>query len=228
MHYVEKFIEKKVKQRPVNVLTEKLINETQETINEVKKLTKELREAQEEAECYSKMLESVIDAMPGIVWGKKADGTFFLTNKNIRDTLLDGASKQEALSMSGESAARVSKKGDTLHLDCKKSDEEVLRTKKAGTFIERGLVNGRYVVYRTTKAPFFDINGNLIGTVGFGREITRDCKIINDSIAGIDTALSLCEGRCRSSKLLAESLIKVKEIVADNYGTVCDVEVKDV
>jgi PAS domain-containing protein len=219
---IERFVERRVRRKPHNILAQRLIDEAEGTITEIKKLTRELRRSQERAERYSRMLMHVIDTMPGIVWGKRLDGTFFLTNKTLRDTLLGGVSKKEALKLSAEMAANKLGRGDTLHLDCAATDKEVLETEKPGTFIERGYINNEYRVYRTSKAPYYNHEGKLVGTVGFGRDVTGDCAVINEGIEAIERALELCEGSCQSSNELAECLSRMKDIVIINYGTVCE------
>lgn len=62
------------------------------------------------------------------------------------------------------------------------SDLVVLKTKKPQRFDEFGNVKGKFLYIDVYKAPFRDENGNLIGTVGCARDITREKKAEEERI----------------------------------------------
>lgn len=220
--WLEQYFEKKVRAKPAILLTERAIKESEEVSKAVKELTKRLRDTEEKTERTCNMLRAVIDSMPGMVWGKRLDGTFFLTNRQVRDKMLGGVSIEEAREGSAESFAKHMARGDTLHLDCAKTDKIVTDTQESQNFIERGIVNGVYTVLRTSKAPFYNKQGTMIGTVGFGREITKDCSIINASLDKAKRALVTCPQVCDPSLQLISLLESMVDNVEEEYSEACE------
>lgn len=54
------------------------------------------------------------------------------------------------------------------------SDFEVLSQQKPVRFTESGYVAGEFKCLEVDKTPFYDENGNLIGTIGVGRDMTSE------------------------------------------------------
>ena len=220
--YLERYFEKKVRAKPASKRAEAAIEKSIEVSGRILELTQKLRETEEKTERTCAMLRAVIDAMPGLVWGKRLDGTFFLTNSQVREKMLGGISIEEARAGSAESFAKSMARGDTLHIDCARTDSIVLKKQKGLNFIEKGFVNGQFTVLRTSKAPFYDKNGKLIGTVGFGREITKDCSIINDSLSRAKDALITCPRVCEPSLGLISLLEGMVTSVEGEYSEACE------
>lgn len=218
---VENFFERRVLAKPIVILTEKALKEAEEVSAVVKELTKKLMETEKKNEQTCAMLRAVIDSMPGMVWGKRLDGSFFLTNKRVRDKLLGGVSIKEARQGSAESFAAKTARGDTLHLDCARTDELVVQAEKGLHFIEKGFIDGKYVIFRTSKAPFYNGAGKLIGTVGFGREITDDCTLISKSLIDAKNALGTCPRVCDPSLQLVALLESMIGSVESKYSDAC-------
>lgn len=76
---------------------------------------------------------------------------------------------------------------------CTASDFEVLREQKPITFNETGYVRGELICLEVDKAPFYDEDGNLIGTIGVGRNITSRMLLEqkNDRLLYFDQLTSL-------------------------------------
>ena len=223
LQVVNNFIEKRVRNRPENLMIAEMITSYDDNTEEIARLVKELKITQQRALKYSTMLEGVIDAMPGIVWGKDLQGRFFLTNKQLRTTLLGDMSTKEALLCSAESAAeKAGIEHNTLYVACSETDKIVLKELKPMTFVERGFVYGKWQVYRTAKAPYYSCDGELKGTVGFGRNITNDCEIIIESLKSIEKASNLCEKRCENSIIMLDTLTAIGKVINEQYGGVCE------
>lgn len=56
---------------------------------------------------------------------------------------------------------------------CNLSDLQVIKEKKTLRFNESGYIRGKYKHFEIDKAPFYDEDGKIIGTIGVGRDITR-------------------------------------------------------
>ena len=70
--------------------------------------------------------------------------------------------------------AAKAKYGDKNHQfgeKCANSDDIVLNTLEKQKFFESGKVKGKMLYLEVYKAPFY-INGNLLGVIGTGRDMT--------------------------------------------------------
>jgi len=145
-----------------------------------------------------RMVKLMANTLPDLVWAKDLEDKFIFANTAIRKKLLKC---REGEIIEGKNdlyfALRERNEGQrhTFGEICINSDEIVKRTKKKGRFLEDGLVRGKYLALDVHKAPMFDDNGELIGTVGAGRDVTADIKI--------QKALEESEGRFQ---LLANSI----------------------
>ena len=221
LDFINTLVEKKVRKSPSNMLINEMLDEYDISTQEIAELARELKAAQLKALRYSTMLSSVIDTMPGMVWGKRLNGTFFLTNKQLRDRLLGGISVDESIEDDVGIFEEMTKRGDTLHIDCQRTDSMVVRNNASMDFIERGYVGNRLVILRSSKAPFKDCDGNIIGTVGFGREVTDICKLVNSSIAKAKKAMRTCPTLCENSKGMLEILREAVDAIEGEYCEQC-------
>jgi PAS domain S-box-containing protein len=234
MGLIKNWVEKRVKKSHKNKQIEESLKVVDETASTISELTRELRKKEEELiaekEKYLSMynmLQSIIDGMPGIIWAKDLDGRFILTNKEIRRILMNDCSVEESLGRTAEEFAIKINNNDTLHVDCERTDKIVLATLEAGNFIERGLINGKQSVYKTTKGPLYDNEGNLIGTVGFGRDITEECKNAFYVLSNVEEAAKTCPRLCVFSDEMNETLGNVIGTLHKIISTTCDLNKKE-
>lgn len=125
------------------------------------------------------MVRLMADTLPDLIWAKDLDDRYLFANTAIREKLLK-CRAGEILKGKDDLffATRERNEGHqhTFGEICINSDEIVKKTGKKGRFLEDGLVRGVYLALDVHKAPMFDEKGNIIGTVGAGRDVTNDIK----------------------------------------------------
>jgi len=115
-----------------------------------------------------------------MMWVKDLNCKYLYANKALCENLLMAKSLEEAI---GKDDIFFANRERALHPDdkewhtfgelCKNSDLEVLNSGKPMRFEEYGNVRGKLLYLEVFKAPFYDKEGNIIGTVGAGRDITE-------------------------------------------------------
>jgi len=123
-------------------------------------------------------LMRLTDTLPDMLWAKDINGKYLFANQAICDNLLM-ATKEEVIGNGDVGFALRERakhpenlKWHTFGELCFNSDEVVLKEKKPMRFEEYGHIKGKMTYLDVHKAPFYDENGALIGTVGAGRDVT--------------------------------------------------------
>lgn len=165
--------------------------EAENTVESLKQRIRELEDALARAEAprcnageigaLSHMSSSfqrlMADNVPDLIWAKDMDDRYIFANKAICRILIMCDTTDEALGQTDVFFAGRERSRGYLHTFgeiCVNSDQVVKATRKPGRFIEEGFVRGSYLVLDVHKAPLFDETGTMIGTVGCGRDITRE------------------------------------------------------
>jgi len=127
----------------------------------------------------SELLDLVTETLPDMLWIKDIEGKYIYANKAICDTLLMAKDIHEPI---GKGDVFFALRERETHADkpywhtfgelCFDSDKTVIDSKKPMRIEEYGNVKGNLLYLEVYKAPFFDKMGNVIGTVGAGRDIT--------------------------------------------------------
>jgi diguanylate cyclase (GGDEF)-like protein len=128
----------------------------------------------------AKLLDLVTDTLPDMLWIKDTEGNYIYANKAICDGLLMAKDTQEPIGKGDvffalrERAAHADKpQWHTFGELCFNSDQVVIDNKKPMRFEEYGNVKGKMLYLEVYKAPYYDYDGTIIGTVGAGRDITK-------------------------------------------------------
>jgi PAS domain S-box-containing protein len=148
-------------------------------ITDLKNAFEKLEENEKKHKETIKFFRLMMDNIPELVWAKDIKGRFLFVNKTDAE-FLGAKDTEEPIGKGDMFFANRSKQErpnikdwHTFGEICVNSDEIVLKNKKSGRFDEFGNVRGKFLYLDVIKAPIFDDNGNLIGTVGFGRDVTK-------------------------------------------------------
>ena len=135
----------------------------------------------------SELLSLLTKHLPDMLWVKDLDGKYIYVNQAICDSLLMAKDTQEPI---GKDDVFFALREREAHKDkpdwhtfgelCFNSDQDVIDNNKAMKFEEWGNVKGKLMYLEVYKAPFYDKDGNIVGTVGAGRDITEMKKVQTD------------------------------------------------
>ncbi|WP_457592618.1 diguanylate cyclase domain-containing protein [Hydrogenimonas sp.] len=126
-----------------------------------------------------RLLDMIIDYAPDMFWAKDLQGRYLFTNKALCEKLLGIEDMREAI---GKTDIFFALKEMASHPDNpswytmgemrQNSDELVIKHLTPMHFEEHGRVRGKEIYLDVHKAPLYNCDGVLIGTVGIGRDIT--------------------------------------------------------
>ncbi len=126
-----------------------------------------------------RLLDMIIDYAPDMFWAKDLQGRYLFTNKALCEKLLDVKDVREAV---GKTDIFFALKQMASHPDNpgwytmgemrQNSDEIVIKHLTPMHFEEHGKIKGKDIHLDVHKAPLYNCDGVLIGTVGIGRDIT--------------------------------------------------------
>ena len=147
-----------------------------ESFEKIKELT--LNEHAEN-EVYS-LFRLLSDTMPDMLWAKDINKQFIFTNKAMCEKLLNASDTNEPI---GKTDLYFAQRENNTHPEnpewhtfgqlCLDSDQATLKAMKQMQFYEFGNVKGKFLYLDVHKAPLFNKEGELIGVVGSGRDITE-------------------------------------------------------
>ena len=126
------------------------------------------------------MFRLMADNIPDLLWAKDLRKRYLFANKAICETLLNATDTEEPIGKTDLFFAERERNSypedpdwHTFGEICAHTDDITMRTKAAGRFDESGNIKGQFIQLDVQKAPIMDEDGNMIGTVGSGRDITK-------------------------------------------------------
>ena len=130
------------------------------------------------------IFRSIADNASDMIWAKDMDSKYIFANKAICDNLLIAENTDEPI---GKTDTFFAKREREKHRDnpnwhtfgemCHNSDIPVLQSKLPIRIDEYGNVRGKFLFLEVHKAPLYDKEGNLIGTVGTARDVTKQKEL---------------------------------------------------
>ncbi len=149
-------------------------------VTENRRAEQELVESRTSYKYMYDMFRLMADNIPDLIWAKDLRKRYLFTNKATCDKLLGARDTDEPIGKTDMYFAereRASHPEDqdwhTFGEICSDSDDLTMRQKAPGRFDENGYVKGQLVYFDVQKAPIMDEEGNMLGTVGSGRDITK-------------------------------------------------------
>jgi PAS domain S-box-containing protein len=141
----------------------------------------ELVESEQKYRSLYSMVRLMCDNVPDLIWAKDPEGRYIFCNKSICEKILNASDTNEPIGKSDRyfgdrERKRHPKERDwhTFDTRCQESDDVVISSQKPGRFQECGRVKGDFLYLDVLKAPFWDDEHQMIGTVGCGRDITGE------------------------------------------------------
>ncbi|MBN2586353.1 MAG: PAS domain S-box protein, partial [Candidatus Fermentibacteraceae bacterium] len=132
----------------------------------------------------SSFLRLLADNMTDMLWAKDMERRYIFANRSICENLLSAESTDEPV---GKTDLFFALRERSAHPDdpdwhtfgelCMDSDTIVMETGEPHRFDEFGNVRGRYLHLDVRKAPIINDEGEMIGTVGSAREVTREKEL---------------------------------------------------
>jgi PAS domain S-box-containing protein len=150
--------------QPITISGRQVFHTIWHDITERKKTEDALRQ-------MNTMLQTLLQAMPDLVFFKDAEGRFLLGNKTMEE--FSGLKQEEFLGKT---------ESDLLPPDvaeaCKRSDAEAIKSGGPSLSEEKFIdKSGEAGFLDVVKAPIYHANGDLMGLVGVGRDITNHKRL---------------------------------------------------
>jgi len=153
-------------------------------ITERKQAEEALQASEQRYRDLYRMARLMCDNVPDMIWAKDLEKRFLFVNRAMCFQFLGARDTDEPLGKTDlffaerEKAAYPEQpEGPRFGEICVNSDEVVIKNRKAQRFDEFGRVRGKFFFLDVHKAPFWDEKGQMIGTVGCGRDVTREKRL---------------------------------------------------
>jgi diguanylate cyclase (GGDEF)-like protein/PAS domain S-box-containing protein len=121
----------------------------------------------------SQYLDTVIDSVPHLVWYKDKNGAHLKVNQSFCKAVnktkeqIQGRGHYYIWDLDPEEYA----KGEYI---CMESEYEVMDKKETCIFDEHVKIGNEIRQFATYKSPLFDLDGSVMGTVGFANDVTQE------------------------------------------------------
>ncbi|HMK33496.1 MAG TPA: PAS domain S-box protein [Desulfomonilaceae bacterium] len=150
-------------------------------VSERKKAEDALEESARRYKQLYTMLRLMCDNVPDLIWAKNIAGEFLFANRSMAEKLLNAADTDEPIGKTDAFFGARERQAHPENYDwhtfaelCCNSDAVVRSTRKPQRFHESGNVKGEFLVLDVYKAPLWNEQGEMIGTVGCARDVTRE------------------------------------------------------
>lgn len=157
----------------VTLLISILIYNQIEYSNKNTRYVKDLKESESryrslfyEFENKESFLRSLINSVPDIIFAKSKNGEYTACNRSYE--IFTGKTVEDII---GHTDIDFYSEDEAEHI--RNTDKDVFDSGNEKRYDREELYpDGRKVIYETLKTPYYDINGEVIGLIGIGRDIT--------------------------------------------------------
>jgi PAS domain S-box-containing protein len=153
-------------------------------ITDRKKAEGRIIEREKNTEQLYTLLRRITDNMPDMLWAKDLNNRYIFANKAMCEKLFNTKDTNEPVGRSDMFFAKRERKAHpespnwhTFGEICRDSESTVLKTGQTEHIEEFGNVKNQFLFLDVYKSPLFDEEGNIVGTVGAGRDVTKEKKI---------------------------------------------------
>ncbi len=160
-------------------------------ITDHKRLYFEVNRSKHKIEKMNKLFRTMADTMPDMLWAKDINNRYIFVNRAMAEILLNAKDVNEPIGKTDMYFAERERKAHpenpewhTFGEMCRDSDTETIKAGKPMQFDEYGNVKGKFLFLDVHKAPMYNDNGEIIGVVGSGRDVTQQKlfeKILRES-----------------------------------------------
>ncbi|MEI7492947.1 MAG: PAS domain S-box protein [Bacteroidota bacterium] len=143
-----------------------------------------LQESEKKYQDLTRIFRLMADNMPDKLWAKDLEKKYLFANKSHAEISLQAKDVEEPV---GKTDLFFAERQRALHPDdpnyytfgelCRDTDEIIMKSRKAEKFEESGFLNGKHTIFDVYKAPILDEKGEMIGTVGTAREVTKEKEV---------------------------------------------------
>lgn len=148
-------------------------------VTEARQSQENLLESHTRYKYLQEMFRLMADNIPDLLWAKDMRKRYLFVNKALCEKVLNAKDTEEPIgktdSFFAERSHQLNPEDPNWHTFgkiCVDSDELTMQQKSPGKYEEYGTVNGQFLYLDVQKGPILDKDGNMIGTVGSGRDIT--------------------------------------------------------
>lgn len=148
-------------------------------VTEARQSQENLLESHTRYKYLQEMFRLMADNIPDLLWAKDMRKRYLFVNKALCEKVLNAKDTEEPIGKTDQYFAerlhQLNPEDPNWHTFgqiCVDSDELTMQQKSPGKYEEFGTVNGQFLYLDVQKGPILDKDGNMIGTVGSGRDIT--------------------------------------------------------
>jgi len=168
------------------------------SIDDIREDVQKVRDSLEQEKAYLEkrlkdkeaILTTIMNTIPDMAWYKDIEGNYVYANKAIKRHLLceEDPVGLNDVTIANNAKRRYGEGNHTFGEKCSNSDFVTIQEGKPCRFVENGKVKGKHLELEVYKNVVRDEYGDIIGTVGTGRDITEYVEAVN--------MMSSCNSKC--------------------------------